>query len=185
MIYQHFSKFEIRPEYFDHHSLLHGINHTFRVMVHVLEIGNAAGLKHEIPEAFCAAFIHDMGRNHDGWCTAHGHWSATRKLPLFKGLFQEIGIDQNGMNNIKTAATFHSQHDEPEPSDPAFKTIALLKDADALDRIRISEDDLRPELLRFPESHGLIGFAKNLFYETHHLSLLKFSEFHQIAMQIK
>ena len=185
MIEEHFSKFVIRPEYFDHHSLLHGINHTFRVMVHVLEIGKAAGLSHEIPEAFCAAFIHDMGRKHDGWCTAHGQWSATRKLPLFKDLFLEIGIDQNGLKNIQAAATFHSQHYEPESSHPAYKTIALLKDADALDRIRISEDDLRPELLRYPESHLLIGFARNLFYETHHLSLLHFTDFHQIAAKLK
>jgi HD superfamily phosphohydrolase YqeK len=42
--------------------MIHGFNHTFRVMVNVLTIGNAIGLNNEVKEAFCAAFVHDMSR---------------------------------------------------------------------------------------------------------------------------
>jgi hypothetical protein len=180
-----FSKFRIRSEDFDHHSLLHGINHTYRVMYHVMVIGEMAGLKHEIKEAFCGAFIHDMARRHDGFCQAHGGWSARRKFPLFKDLFLNVGVSGDGLETIKLAVTNHSLHEELDKNHPGYKTVALLKDADALDRIRISSNDLRHEYLRFPESHNLIEFAKELYYATNHHNLGSFDEIICIAEQIK
>lgn len=179
-----FSKFRIRSDHFDHHSLLHGINHSYRVMYHVLEIGKKSGLDHEIAEAFCAAFIHDMARKHDGFCQSHGAWSARRKLPLFSDLFLSVGITPDRLDTIKLAVTYHSLHEELEKSHEGYKTVALLKDADALDRIRISSTDLRPEYLRFPETHSLIGFAKELYYATNHHNLSGFDELISIAGQI-
>lgn len=176
-----YKKFIVRSGYFDHQSLLHGINHTYRVMYHVLEIGKVTGLNLETNEAFCAAFIHDMARQHDGFCQAHGAWSVRRKFPLFKELFLSSGISHEGLEAIKHAVTFHSLHNEIEKIHPAYKTIALLKDADALDRIRISDDDLRPEYIRFPESFHLIEFAKQLYYATNHHNLESFEELISIA----
>jgi hypothetical protein len=180
-----FINFKIREVDFDHHSLLHGINHSYRVMYHVLAIGEMAGLNHEIKEAFCGAFIHDMARKHDGYCQAHGGWSARRKFPLFKELFISCGISGDGLENIKLAVTNHSLNDELNKNHPGYKTVALLKDADALDRIRISSTDLRPEYLRFAETHNLIEFAKELFYATNHRNLEGFDELIGIAEQIK
>ncbi|HPE34066.1 MAG TPA: HD domain-containing protein [Bacteroidales bacterium] len=179
-----FNKFTLLPEYFDHPSLLHGINHTYRVMIHVLKIGERVGLKQEIKEAFCAAFIHDMARKHDGFCEEHGRWAAQRKLPFFIPLFLKSGVSSNGIENIKQAVIKHSIHQEIESSFSGFKTIALLKDADALDRIRISADNLRPEYLRFAESHHLIRFAENLYYLTNTKTLSSFNEMLDIAKNI-
>jgi len=180
-----FSKFNIHEADFDHQSLLHGANHTYRVMYHVLAIGKMAGLKHEIKEAFCGAFIHDMARKHDGFCQAHGGWSVQRKFPLFKDLFLSVGVSDDGLETIKLAVTNHSLYEELDKNHPGYKTVALLKDADALDRIRISGADLRPEFLRFPETHHLIEFAKELFYAANHRNLEGFDELISIAEQIK
>jgi len=46
------------------------------------------------------------------------------------------------------------------------RTVALLKDADALDRIRLDEDNLKVEMLRLPETVGLVDYATRLYYET-------------------
>ncbi|MBE0638030.1 MAG: HD domain-containing protein [Bacteroidales bacterium] len=185
MLDHHYNKFCVRADHFDHPSLLHGINHTYRVMLHVLELGKLASLNHEIREAFCAAFIHDMARKHDGFCQAHGAWSAQRKLPLFSDLFLTIGVTRDGLETIKLAVTNHSVHNEISKDHPDYKTVALLKDADALDRIRISNDDLRPEYLRFPQTHHQIEFARQLYYATNKHNLESFEEIVKIASLLK
>jgi HD superfamily phosphodiesterase len=158
--------FLLKEGYFDHHSHLHGISHTYRVMYHVLNIGKVAGLNHEIKLAFCAAFIHDMARRHDGYCTEHGVWSSKSKLPVFSKLFVETGVNAYGLRAIKLAVSNHSIRHEISKENPYFTTVALLKDADALDRIRIGDNNLKPQYLRFPESHNFIGFAKELYYRS-------------------
>lgn len=185
MIDKYFHKFILKPYYFDNLSMIHGFNHTFRVMVNVLTIGNAIGLNNEVKEAFCAAFVHDMSRKNDGYCTEHGPWAAQNKIPLFIDLFREVGIDKTGMENIKLAVTLHSSCEELDLTHPAGKTIALLKDADALDRIRISEIDLKEDLLRFPESCDKIEFAKKLFYASHAIETSHFNDIYQISLQLK
>jgi hypothetical protein len=158
--------FQLKEAYFDHQSHLHGINHTYRVMYHVLNIGRLAGLNHEIKLAFCAAFIHDMARKHDGYCIEHGVWATKNKFPLFRELFLETGVTTEGLRAIKLAVSNHSVRHEIRKDHPFSTTVALLKDADALDRIRIGENNLKPEYLRFPVSHTLIDFAKELFYRS-------------------
>jgi hypothetical protein len=157
-------RFTLLPEYFDHRSDLHGINHTYRVMYHCLELGEATTLIVQARLAFMAAFIHDMARRHDGFCIEHGAWAANRKLSQFIQLFKETGVTEDEIDLISTAIINHSLPTEISGSNLAAHITALLKDADALDRIRLGEDNLRPELLRFRESHSLIEPAKQLFY---------------------
>lgn len=47
---------------------------------------------------------------------------------------------------------------------PHWPLIALLKDADGLDRVRLG--DLDPRYLRHPESKGMVAFAQALFDAT-------------------
>jgi hypothetical protein len=157
-------RFTLLPENFDHHSNLHGINHTYRVMYHCLELGELTNMIFKARLAFMAAFIHDMARRHDGFCTAHGAWAAQRKLHLFNNLFREEGASEADVALISTAVINHSLPTELPGTNPAAEITALLKDADALDRIRLGEDNLRPEYLRFRESHLLINSSKELFY---------------------
>ena len=157
------TKFTLLPRYFDNQSFVHGINHTYRVMYHCLELGEAMQSSKASLLAFMGAFIHDMARQHDGYCTEHGSWAATRKLPFFRGLFLESGASEEDLELIATAVRQHSLPIEINASDPAWQMSSLLKDADALDRIRLGESNLRPEYLRFRESLSLIEPAKELY----------------------
>jgi len=177
--------FQLKETYFDHHSHLHGVNHTYRVMYHVLNIGRLAGLNHEIKLAFCAAFIHDMARQHDGYCIGHGVWATKSKFPLFRTLFIETGVNTEGLRAIKLAVSNHSIRHEIRKDHPFSTTVALLKDADALDRIRIGENNLKPEYLRFPESLTLINFAKELYYRSNAEVLNSFDEVIEIGKGIR
>jgi hypothetical protein len=179
-----YTSFKLNNAYFDHPSLIHGINHTYRVMYHVLNIGRMAGLGHEIQLAFCAAFIHDMARRDDSYCTEHGCWAAKNKLPGFKAFFLESGISSEGIRAIKLAVANHSIRHEIKKENPYYKTVALLKDADALDRIRISENNLKIEYLRYPETLELVDFAKTLYYHSEPKILDSFDELIEMATKI-
>ncbi len=184
MINFNYKLFILQDGFFAHSSLIHGINHTYRVMYHVLNIGRRAGLNHEIQLAFCAAFIHDMSRLHDGYCTEHGGWAAKNKLAEFKNLFIKSGIDPDGINAIKLAVANHSIRTEIYKNHPYYKTVALLKDADALDRIRIGENNLKVEYLRFPETLDLVDFARELYYKSNDKILGSLDELIKIAIGI-
>jgi len=179
-----YSHFVLKREYFDHESIKHGINHTYRVMYHVLNIGQKAGMNHEVKTAFCAAFIHDMARLHDSYCTEHGPRAARLKLPLFKNSFQSLGLNHDDLRAIKLAISNHSIRHEIFTGHKYYKTVALLKDADALDRVRIGENNLKIQYLRIPESLHLVEFARQLYFRTIDLPLHRFEEILEIAKTI-
>lgn len=179
-----YSHFVLKREYFDHESIKHGINHTYRVMYHVLNIGQRAGMNQEIKSAFCAAFIHDMARSHDSYCTEHGPRAAQLKFPVFKNSFQSLGLNHDDLRAIKLAISNHSIRHEIFTGHKYYKTVALLKDADALDRVRIGENNLKIQYLRIPESLQLIDFAKKLYYSTENVTLHCFEEILDIAKTI-
>ena len=158
--------FNLSEQQFDHHSELHGVMHTYRVMLHVLKLGMATGHIAEARNAFFAAYIHDMARRHDGYCTRHGADAANFKLPAYRDLFVKSGAKSIDILTIGKASTWHSLSNELSTSDPDWLTVALLKDADALDRIRLGEDDLNVSYLRLKETHKHIGFARKLYYQT-------------------
>lgn len=177
-------KFKLRNAYFDQRSCLHGKKHTYRVMYHVLAIGRKAGLNDEIFPAFCAAFIHDMARKDDGYCTQHGLWSAQTKLPLFTEFFIQQGLNQQHLEAIRLAVTNHSLPNEMDPSHPYYKIVALLKDADALDRVRLCMFNLDEKYLRFPETISLNDNAHKLFVATDKARIENFGSLLNIAKQI-
>lgn len=174
-------KFNLNAGYFDNQSSLHGINHTYRVMCHVLHLGNALGFEREKKLAFCAAFIHDMSRKHDGFCQHHGLWAAEEKLPIFKEFFFLQGINAYEIEEIGAAAKNHSEGYELPKSDPFWKTTALLKDADALDRIRLGEENLKTEFLRFPISENFISYANILFFTTEKQEIDSFKQIFELS----
>jgi hypothetical protein len=161
-----FSEFNLKESQFDHPSRLHGVMHTYRVMVHVIRLGVLTGRIAEAKNAFFAAYIHDMARKHDGYCTQHGTDAANFKLPLYKSLFQQNGASLNDLLIIGKATAMHSLGNELAADDTDWYTVALLKDADALDRIRLGEDDLNTSYLRLSETHTFIDFAKQLYYKS-------------------
>ena len=140
--------------------------HTYRVMTHVLKLGMLTKHIHEARLAFFAAYIHDMARKHDGYCTIHGSDAANHKLILYHELFTKNGASPSDLLTIGRAVTMHSIGKELTKNDPDWLTTALLKDADALDRIRLGNSDLDPSFLRFSETHECIKFGKNLYFRS-------------------
>ncbi|HOI87539.1 MAG TPA: HD domain-containing protein [Lentimicrobium sp.] len=173
--------FNLVETQFDHHSNLHGILHSYRVMCHVLRLGALTGYRTEARTAFMAAYIHDMARRHDGYCTRHGADSANTKLPLYRELFLRNGAEADDLFTIGVAVTQHSLGRELTQGDPAWLVTALLKDADALDRIRLGANDLDPAYLRLPETHLLIPYARELFYQTSRMKPGSFTQILKIA----
>lgn len=158
--------FNLRKNHFDHQSGLHGIAHTYRVMINTLLISNRLDDKKAGLLAFCGAFIHDMARKHDGKCSKHGPDSAAFKLPAFSELFSGYGVTPLAMNYIREAVIQHSYNETLTKADEGYFVMAILKDADGLDRCRLH--DLNPSFLRLEPSHDLIAQAKRNFDITGH-----------------
>ena len=176
-----YTRFRLKKEYFDNDSSIHGINHTYRVMCLILYIGHATGLIRDVKVAFCAAYIHDFARKHDRYCDQHGLWATQNKLPEFTGFFEKMGITETEIEMIGRAVKNHSELRDLPVDDPAYNITALLKDADALDRIRLGDKNLNTDYLRFPESSELIPFAKKLYLKTQNIKISSFVEILKIA----
>jgi HD superfamily phosphohydrolase YqeK len=174
-------KFVLQPNYFDFESKYHGINHTYRVMFNCIVLGNTLRLEKETKLAFCAAFIHDMARKNDGFCNQHGQWAIETKLPRFKELILSIGVKADELNEIETAVIHHCKSNELSKENPFYKTTAILKDADALDRVRFNEP---VKHLRFKESIDLIGFAEKLYSKTNTRFDNSIDAFYDVAKNI-
>ena len=177
--------FNLSEQQFDRHSLLHGVMHTYRVMLHVLRLGQATGHIAEARNAFFAAYIHDMARKSDGYCTRHGTDATNHKLPIHEPLFIKSGAKPTDILSIGKACTWHSLNDEIITTDPDRLTVALLKDADALDRIRLGESYLNVSYLRFRETHKHINFAGELYSQTKGMNNSSFMDVLNVARLIK
>lgn len=178
------SDFDIKPGYFRHESHLHGAMHTYRVMCHVLALGEKMNMVHETPLAFCAAFVHDMARKHDGFCLMHGPRAAREKVPEFKSLFTKYGFADEDINAIKTAVANHSKYFELRKQHPHYLVTSLLKDADALDRIRMGENNLNPKYIRHEATFGLIDFSCKLYFQSEKIPNLNFESMLKIAQDL-
>jgi hypothetical protein len=168
--------FNLRPEDFDHQSKIHGVGHVYRVMYHCLNLGLALNLCEDAKLAFIAAYIHDLSRKHDGRCNEHGKWASEKKLPLYSVLLQRYKIDDFKLEQIRTAIYYHSLPEELPKDHFCWTVTSILKDADALDRIRLGENDLNPKYLRFAESIKSIGLARDLYYLSSGKPVIYFSE---------
>jgi len=153
------------PQLFLHGSTLHGQAHVARVLVHALRLLEATGQEELTPQLWAAVYLHDVARRHDGVCRRHGRdaWARLAGLPLVEERLRRGGVALVDYPAIEYAVSVHSDG-EPVPSDPNYPLAALLKDADALDRVRLG--DLDPGRLRYPEARAMAGFARRLYGET-------------------
>lgn len=168
--------FNLKNRQFAHQSDLHGIAHVYRTMINVLWL---AWLRQDAEYgrlAFFGAYVHDLARVHDEYSETHGADSVQRAMPLYEPLFTQYGVDKCQMNYIREAVRQHAYPETLTPQDAGWMTLAMLKDADALDRCRIG--DLNVDYLRLPESLELVDAAEQRFaatgYATQECTFLEF-----------
>lgn len=154
------------PEMFWHESTLHGQAHVTRVMIHAARLAAATHQAVHSRRLWAAVFLHDIARTHDGTCHRHGADAAVRlrtEVTLQRRL-TDAGLTEDDFRAIEAAVTAHSAPQDVPRSHPHWALIALLKDADGLDRVRLG--DLDPSRLRHPEAVQAIPFAQRLFDRT-------------------
>ena len=155
------------PELFLHRSYLHGQAHVARVLVHALRLIEATHAEEEAPRLWAAVYLDDIARLHDGGCNRHGAdaWVRLASLPETQALLARGGVRQEDHPAIEAVVTRHC-NGGPSPGEPHYRLMALLKDADGLDRVRLG--DLRPEWLRHDEARTMVAFAQQLHDETNY-----------------
>lgn len=154
----------VRDEQFMHPSDLHGAAHVNRVIFHALQITKLHGLNAYLPEIWAAAYLHDLSRRHDGICHEHGQWAIEEQLPKYLDFFLHRGVKPVRLSFVIDAVRTHCQEIELSENPVAV----VLKDADALDRVRLG--DLEPERLRLKFTPGLIPRAEELLEITNNSS---------------
>ena len=146
---------------------IHGVGHATRVTIHAVELATALGLPDwQVEAARLAGLWHDIGREHDGGDYFHGARSAGKVIGL--GLHRGIALPI--LEVALLAVNFHNVEDRRGEdaaryaTDPAaaLAVFRVLKDADALDRVRFGLNRLDPKQLRFDASHDRIVRAVGL-----------------------
>jgi hypothetical protein len=168
----------VRGDWFTRRSRLHGVAHTQRVHIHAQRLTELL----DSPLAdrglvLRAALWHDIGREGDGVEPPHGLRSVARADAL--GLLAELtpshasvirfAIERHSLGDAgagERAAELAAANDPARRlADPeiALRVLWLLKDADALDRVRLGAGERPdPRQLRHRETAGLVGFADAL-----------------------
>lgn len=141
-------------------SRLHGIGHTTRVLVWTAALIDCVGTEHSA-ELLTAAMVHDTQRHDDGVDREHGWRAAVWVLSTFPRLAPERTADRD----LGLVARLCAEHNTSDRYLPFMSPdLALLKDADALDRARLG--DLDPRRLRHAEGRALIASARHLYERT-------------------
>ena len=157
-----FSRFTLTNDNFRIKSDIHGVGHVYRVMFNTLLLGNELDDVLSTRISFCGAFIHDLSRSHDGMCDRHGYDSVVDNFDKYEQLFMNVLIEGD-LEGISKSSWYHSLVEDIDKNDKFYKPVSMLKDADALDRIRMG--DLDTKFLRFKESHNLIKRSERLYFD--------------------
>jgi hypothetical protein len=156
------------PTDFAHMSKTHGQAHVGRVMVHAFRLIDATGLSDEASRLWGAVYLHDLARTHDGFDEVHGMHAVMRvneSTDLQERLIAR-GIQSDDPSMLLAVMMHCLPDDHPAyGGKPVWPFLALLKDVDALDRVRFG--DLDPSYFRYPETRGMVKFAEDLYSQTH------------------
>jgi hypothetical protein len=171
----------VEQDWFRRYSRQHGVTHTQRVHVHAQRLlEHLAWSEADREVVLRAALWHDVGRFGDGVEPGHGASSVERideRDRLADLVAEEAAV-------VRFAILSHSLRDSGAPGlaaelavsgDPArrlaeperaLRVLWLLKDADALDRVRLGFGECAdPRQLRHEAAIKLIPFAAALYAE--------------------
>lgn len=148
--------FNLRNDMFTRpqHRPIHGIGHLYRTMIGCALLAERLQKPRIGLLAFCGAYIHDLARKSDGGEREHGLNAVKYKFPKFEALWQKYNLSRQEREWICEAVKQHSTREWMRQGDDGYDVMAILKDADALDRCRIG--DLNPQMLRYRASKNLI-----------------------------
>lgn len=180
--YQSMRDYFIKSEYYESPYGVHGVGHVRRVLLHCISLANAIGLsEQERGILMLSACYHDIGRKHDEACEHHGEWSLEKMRELGLDTFYIVQDGDGGvypeyltseeMEAVEFIIRYHCKSDEEgenamnDIQDTTVKELVqklfpVFKDADALDRVRIS--DLNLNYLRTKESRQRVKFAEDV-----------------------
>lgn len=145
----------------------HDIGHTKRVLTLVFMIAESENLSDiEQKALFDAAFYHDIGRIDDSANINHG-----------KASYFQYFLENDADPIVEFLIIYHCISDSlakiyleannfPLPKDRIWLLYEILKDADALDRVRFGKHGLDKKYLRRPQSSELVETAKFLLVAT-------------------
>lgn len=133
--------------------------HSARVLFLAFEIIQADKLKltpKERNQLMTAIIYHDIGRDNDGVDEEHGRISREK----YRGADPVVGflIEYHCVDD-RTAETALQQNEIIKAKKRAWLLYQILKDADALDRVRFGIYSLDVNFLRQPISHKLVSVA--------------------------
>ena len=170
---------DVSGGWFRHFSRLHGVGHTQRVHIHARRLlGELGWDKRDAHLVLNAALWHDIGRETDGIEPRHGELSVLRadQLGLTATLqpadaaIIRFAIQWHSLSDRGAAARAAELAADPDEArrlaepERALRVLWVLKDADALDRIRLGFGDCAdPRQLRHAAAVALIPFAAELF----------------------
>lgn len=137
----------------------HDMVHSARVLFLAFEIIQAGKLKltpKERNQLMTAIIYHDIGRDNDGVDEEHGRISREK----YRGADPVVGflIEYHCVDD-RTAETALQQNEIIKAKKRAWLLYQILKDADALDRVRFGIYSLDVNFLRLPISHKLVSVA--------------------------
>lgn len=153
LLYEH----KTQQSWLLHNSRIHGVAHMMRVFILQELICDQLEAKDASVDRLAtrwAASAHDVGRVDDGVDLEHGRRSAQ---------WMNDDLRQSMSPETLDTATYAVHWHVPTDSDAPVMTAELkvLKDADALDRVRLG--DLDESYLRTDAARGLVDTARQLY----------------------
>ena len=137
----------------------HGVGHTRRVLCLAMKLAEKYGLSDNDKKILAlACCYHDIGRWNDWTDDEHGKKSAEKMLKL--KLNEMHDLDNEELEMVLDLIVFHSLDDELWEREEGRLMYQILKDSDALDRLRFN--DLDERYLRLPESKKMIELELSL-----------------------
>jgi hypothetical protein len=153
-------KFEPQGAWLSHVSEIHGIDHLARVFILqelICGLLEQQGKTVNREAVRWAAMAHDVGRLEDGLDLEHGKRSAQWiKENLHEHMTPEL------LDMVTYTVHWHVPNDDEAPV--MTTELAVLKDADGLDRVRLGDFDA--SFLRTTAALELVDTAKRLYEES-------------------
>ena len=136
-------------------------------MVHAFRLIEATGKTDEGSRLWGAVYLHDLARTHDGFDEVHGRDAVLRvnESTDLQDRLLAHGIASDDTSML-LAVMMHCLPDDHSVygGKPIWPLLALLKDANGLDRVRFN--DLEKSFLRSEHSRGMVQFAQDLYSQT-------------------